>query len=129
MKLVAMSVVECLHLGIADVLGPNSVFELIAHELLDHDLFHRPDHVGVAVETAPEGLFGEDFELDETVEKLLFLLLRSVAGADVGRLAMDALLEVANRDDDVVDGCQRRVEVALLALRAPGLPGRFAGAQ
>src|SRR5207247_2577175 len=60
------------------------------------------------------------------VEELLLLLERRVARADVRRLAVDALLELAERDRDVVDLRERRLEL-LGALRRRARPTAAGG--
>jgi hypothetical protein len=96
-------VVELLHLRLGDVLGFDPRLELLLHELLDHHLLHGADDLGVLVEAALPGLLGQDLEADQVVQELLLALERGVAGADVGRLLVDALLEVADRDLVTVD--------------------------
>src|SRR5262249_27894787 len=68
-------------------------------------------------------------EPDQRVEELLLLLQRRVARADVRRLAVDPLLELAERDRDVVDLRERRLELlgALLRSGAGATRGRREG--
>src|SRR5205085_10100673 len=61
-----------------------------------------------------------DLEADQRVEEFFLLLERRVARADVRRLAVDALVELAERDRDVVDLRERRLELlGALRGRAP----------
>src|SRR6185436_4426591 len=57
-------------------------------------------------------------------EELLLLLERGVARADVRRLPVDPLLELAERDDDVVDLRERSAQLLGALRRRAGRPGR-----
>ena len=104
-------VVVRLHLGVGDGVRGDLRVELVAHQLLDHHLLHRADDFGILVEAAAIRFLREHLEADERVEELLLLLERRVARADVRRLPVDALLELAERDRDVVDLRERRLQL------------------
>src|SRR5262249_15903729 len=89
------------------------------------------DDLGVLVVPLPLRLLGQHLESNQVVQELLLALERRVARADVGRLLVDSLLELADRDRVIVDLGDRPLEVrGVLPLHrsSPGLAGvAFAG--
>ena len=123
-ELVLVLVVVLLQLGLGQLLGGARVLEGPLDQLLDHDLPERQLHLGVLVEPLPLRLLGQHLEADQVVEELLLPLQRRVAGADEGRLLIEAGLELIGGDGDVLAGGDGRAGLLGSGVAAGGQGSR-----
>ena len=102
-ELGGMLLVVLLDVRVGHVLDLQLRLEVFLQKLRDHLLLHHPHHLGILVVAAPLGLVGHDLEPNQAVEELLLLLVGRVARAHERRLLVDALLDIPDRDDRVID--------------------------